>query len=132
MVAVLRDRQLADSNFQGREVGGESNHIYLPLETGLARLKREELSAELDTLKVKLDASIDPAAAVVIGQGDVAVVEAGCGGRFDLTNLVEPIATVVTNVGRDHILSLGPTVDDIAWRSGTGPSTTTRTPTTCC
>jgi putative ABC transport system permease protein len=63
VVAVLRDRQLAENNFQGREVGGESGHIYLPLETGLARLKREELSAELDTLKVKLDATIDPARA---------------------------------------------------------------------
>ena len=60
---MLRDRQLAANEFQGREVGGESGHIYLPLETGLARLKREELAAELDTLKVKLGAAFDPARA---------------------------------------------------------------------
>lgn len=46
---------------------------------------------------------------------DVAVIEAGCGGRFDLTNVVEPLAAVITNVGPDHLLSLGPTVEDIAW-----------------
>ena len=61
VIGVLRDRQLAENQFQGREVGGESSHIYLPLETGLARLKREELASELDELKVRLDGSIDPA-----------------------------------------------------------------------
>jgi len=60
VVAVLRDRQLAENQFEGREIGGESDHIYLPLETGLARLKREELSAELDVLKLRLDSGIDP------------------------------------------------------------------------
>ncbi len=61
VVAVLRDRQLAESQFQGREVGGEADHIYIPLETGLARLKREALSSELDSLKLQLEAGIDPA-----------------------------------------------------------------------
>jgi dihydrofolate synthase/folylpolyglutamate synthase len=46
---------------------------------------------------------------------EVAVVEAGCGGRFDLTSFVDPLVTVVTSVGIDHVQSLGPTVDDIAW-----------------
>jgi putative ABC transport system permease protein len=63
VVAVLRDRQLSENQFQGREVGGESGHIYLPLETGLARLKREELSSELDELKLRLLSSMDPARA---------------------------------------------------------------------
>ena len=63
VVAVLQDRQLAESQFQGREVGGEADHIYVPLETGLARLKREPLSSELDGLKLRIDGSIDPAAA---------------------------------------------------------------------
>lgn len=46
---------------------------------------------------------------------EIAVVEAGCGGRFDLTNFLDPLVTVVTSVGLDHVLSLGPTKDDIAW-----------------
>ncbi len=63
VVAVLRDRQLAENQFEGRDVGGESDHIYLPLETGLARLKREDLSSELDELKLRLEGAMDPSRA---------------------------------------------------------------------
>ena len=45
---------------------------------------------------------------------DVAVIEAGAGGRYDLTNVVTPVVAAVTSVGLDHVLSLGPTVRDIA------------------
>jgi len=63
VVAVLRDRQLSESQFQGRDVGGEADHIYLPLETGMARLKREDLASELDELKLRLISGMDPAQA---------------------------------------------------------------------
>lgn len=63
VIGVLRDRQLAEDQFQGRDIGGESGHIYLPLETGLARLKRQELSSELDSLKLRLGGGLDPARA---------------------------------------------------------------------
>ena len=45
---------------------------------------------------------------------DIAVIEAGAGGRYDLTNVVVPVVAAVTSVGLDHVLSLGPTVLDIA------------------
>jgi dihydrofolate synthase / folylpolyglutamate synthase len=45
---------------------------------------------------------------------DVAVVEAGLGGRFDATAVVESSVTVLTNVGLEHTRWLGPTVRDIA------------------
>ena len=48
-------------------------------------------------------------------QVDIAVVEVGAGGRFDATNVVEPIVSVITSVGRDHLVTLGPTIKDIAW-----------------
>jgi dihydrofolate synthase/folylpolyglutamate synthase len=48
-------------------------------------------------------------------QVDLAVIEVGAGGRFDVTNLVRPLVTVVTSVGLDHTATLGPTVEDIAW-----------------
>ncbi|MEM7612631.1 MAG: ABC transporter permease, partial [Pseudomonadota bacterium] len=60
VVGVLEDRQLEQSEFQGRSVGGESDLVYLPLQTGLARLKREPLSAELDAIKIRLGAGIEP------------------------------------------------------------------------
>lgn len=45
---------------------------------------------------------------------DLAVVEVGLGGRFDGTNVVEPRAVVLTNVGLDHTEILGDTVEKIA------------------
>ncbi len=44
----------------------------------------------------------------------VAVVEAGLGGRYDATSVVESQVTVLTNVGLEHTRWLGPTVRDIA------------------
>lgn len=46
---------------------------------------------------------------------DLAVVEVGSGGRFDTTNVIDPIVSVITTVGLDHVVSLGPTLADIAW-----------------
>ncbi|HEX6911762.1 MAG TPA: folylpolyglutamate synthase/dihydrofolate synthase family protein [Longimicrobium sp.] len=46
---------------------------------------------------------------------DVAVVEVGLGGRLDSTNVVDPLATAVTNVARDHTEYLGESLEEIAW-----------------
>jgi dihydrofolate synthase/folylpolyglutamate synthase len=46
---------------------------------------------------------------------DVIVFEAGCGGRFDLTRFINTKVAVITNVGLDHVVSLGPSIDNIAW-----------------
>ncbi len=46
---------------------------------------------------------------------DIAVVEVGAGGRFDATNVIDPIVSVITSVGLDHLITLGPTIADIAW-----------------
>jgi dihydrofolate synthase/folylpolyglutamate synthase len=45
---------------------------------------------------------------------EVAVVEAGLGGRYDATAVVESQVAVLTNVGLEHTRWLGPTVRDIA------------------
>ena len=45
---------------------------------------------------------------------EVAVVEAGLGGRHDATAVVEAPVVVLTNVGLEHTRWLGPTVRDIA------------------
>ena len=46
---------------------------------------------------------------------DVAVVEVGTGGRFDATNLVEPLVSVIAPVSYDHTQTLGETLTSIAW-----------------
>jgi dihydrofolate synthase/folylpolyglutamate synthase len=45
---------------------------------------------------------------------DWAVVEVGLGGRLDATNVVEPAASVITNIGLDHTDRLGSTLESIA------------------
>jgi dihydrofolate synthase / folylpolyglutamate synthase len=45
---------------------------------------------------------------------EVAVVEAGLGGRWDATNVIASRVQVLTNVGLEHTRWLGPTVADIA------------------
>jgi len=45
---------------------------------------------------------------------EVAVVEAGLGGRYDATSVVDAPIRVLTNVGLEHTRWLGPTVRDIA------------------
>lgn len=48
-------------------------------------------------------------------QIDLAVIEVGLGGRFDATNVLSPIITVITNVEFDHMDLLGDTLAKIAW-----------------
>ena len=45
---------------------------------------------------------------------EVAVVEAGLGGRWDATNVIDAPVVVLTSLGLEHTRWLGPTVTDIA------------------
>ncbi len=45
---------------------------------------------------------------------EVAVIEAGLGGRYDATSVIDARVMVLTNVGLEHTRWLGPTVRDIA------------------
>lgn len=47
---------------------------------------------------------------------DVAIYETHHGGEYCATNVIkEPIVTAITNIGLDHIIDLGPSVENIAW-----------------
>jgi dihydrofolate synthase / folylpolyglutamate synthase len=45
---------------------------------------------------------------------DVAVIEVGMGGRLDSTNIINPILSIITNIGFDHVQFLGNTYQAIA------------------
>jgi dihydrofolate synthase/folylpolyglutamate synthase len=45
---------------------------------------------------------------------EVAVIEAGLGGRYDATNVIPSKVDVLTSVGLEHTRWLGPTITDIA------------------
>jgi dihydrofolate synthase / folylpolyglutamate synthase len=46
---------------------------------------------------------------------DIAVIEVGLGGRLDATNVISPVLSVITNIGRDHMEILGDTLEKIAF-----------------
>jgi dihydrofolate synthase/folylpolyglutamate synthase len=46
---------------------------------------------------------------------DFAVIEVGLGGRFDATNIVNPLLSVITNVSLEHMKYLGKDIKSIAF-----------------
>jgi len=48
-------------------------------------------------------------------QVDLAIIEVGLGGRYDATSVVHPDVCVITNVGFDHMKTLGNTLAKIAF-----------------
>jgi dihydrofolate synthase/folylpolyglutamate synthase len=46
----------------------------------------------------------------------LAVVEVGLGGRYDSTNVIDPIVSIITRIDLEHTAVLGPTHADIAWQ----------------
>lgn len=45
---------------------------------------------------------------------DFVVLEVGLGGRYDATNIVNPIVSIITSIGLDHQAILGDTLEEIA------------------
>ncbi|MFS8563197.1 MAG: hypothetical protein LVR00_02230 [Rhabdochlamydiaceae bacterium] len=45
---------------------------------------------------------------------DIAVIEAGIGGKVDTTNIITPLVSVITSVGNDHKDVLGGSIEQIA------------------
>jgi dihydrofolate synthase/folylpolyglutamate synthase len=48
-------------------------------------------------------------------QVELAVVEVGLGGRFDATNVLTPLVSVITSISLDHVAILGETLEQIAF-----------------
>ncbi len=46
---------------------------------------------------------------------DIAVIEVGLGGRFDSTNIITPLLSIITNISFDHMDMLGDTLPQIAF-----------------
>lgn len=49
---------------------------------------------------------------------EVAVIETGLGGRLDATNIVQPILSIITNIGLEHTEYLGDSLPKIAREKG--------------
>jgi len=49
---------------------------------------------------------------------DLAILEVGLGGRFDSTNVVDPLISIITNIAKDHEAYLGKSILKIAGEKG--------------
>lgn len=45
---------------------------------------------------------------------DINIIETGLGGRLDATNIINPLLSVITNIGLEHVNFLGDTLEKIA------------------
>ena len=45
---------------------------------------------------------------------DIAIIEVGMGGRLDATNVIQPVMSIITNIGMDHCEHLGHSLAAIA------------------
>ena len=50
-----------------------------------------------------------------VNKVDIAVIETGLGGRLDSTNVINPILSIITNIGFDHTNLLGNTLEQISF-----------------
>ena len=102
VVAVLRDRQLPVEEFQGVDVGGEGDRIYLPLETALKRLQIPAWDSELDQLKLRLAAGFPPTSAANAVQH---LLDRRHGGQKD-TRLTVPIRLLAQHQQTQRIFTI--------------------------
>ena len=50
-------------------------------------------------------------------QVDIAIIETGMGGRWDATNVIYPLCSVITHIDMDHMEFLGDSLREIAGES---------------
>ncbi len=83
------------------------------LERALARV--EAVPAPPGSPRTFFEAAFAMASLAFAGADvELAVIEAGLGGRLDVTNVIEPAFTVITPIGLDHQEILGDTLEAIA------------------
>ena len=52
---------------------------------------------------------------------DLTVIEVGMGGRYDATNVIDPVLSAITPIGYDHTGFLGDKLEGIAGGEGRNP-----------
>jgi dihydrofolate synthase / folylpolyglutamate synthase len=104
-----RERILID----GRELGADAFAAAIARASWAAERVNHTLAEDDHVTQFEL---LTAAALWEMGRAqlDVAVIEAGLGGRYDATSVIEPRVTALTNVGLEHTRWLGPTVTHIA------------------
>jgi dihydrofolate synthase / folylpolyglutamate synthase len=114
--ALLAAEGLAVGAYTSPHVGGWAERIRVggekaDIEQAIERVRAAAEAAGATQFEVLTAAGLAEFAAAEV---DVAVVEAGLGGRYDATNVLRSPVQVLTNVGLDHTDVLGETREQIA------------------
>ncbi len=113
---LLRTEHLRVGAYLSPHVTGWSERIRIDgaeadFEAAIARVRPEAEPLEATQFEVLTAAAL---AAFAVEQIDVAVVEAGLGGRYDATNVLDAPVVLLTNVALEHTDVLGSTREAIA------------------
>ncbi len=116
VAALLRADGLHVGAYTSPHVSGWSERIHVDgvdadFERALGRVRAAAEALDATQFEALTAAALAEFAAAGI---DVAVVEAGLGGRLDATNVVAARVVLLTNVGREHADVLGDAPEEIA------------------
>jgi dihydrofolate synthase/folylpolyglutamate synthase len=129
LAAILRTAGLRTGLFTSPHLSDVSERVQV---NGVP-ISREELAVRMSEVAAAvqiLDAEADPTRAATFFEVitalaflhfdcrrvDVAVLEVGLGGRFDSTNVCDPLVSIITNVSFDHMAILGNRLAEIAYQ----------------
>lgn len=120
MESILRDAGISTGVFASPAMIDIHDQIRINGEN----ITEEQLTTSFQTLKdagldgILTDFELLTAAAFVTFnhlQPDVVLIECGMGGRFDSTNVITPIVSVIPSIAKDHIGFLGDSIEEITW-----------------
>ena len=114
IAALLRAEGLRAGAYTSPHVSGWAERLDtdpLTLGRALERIRQAAEATEATQFEALTAAAL---AQFAVDEVDVAVVEAGLGGRLDATNVVDARVVLLTNVGLEHTDVLGTTREEIA------------------
>src|SRR5690606_29028468 len=118
LASILREHGLSVGNFFSPEIEDLHDQIQINGEPIPAE-EMDRAMNRLASLRTPLtDFELLTAAAFLVFSEhplDAVIIEAGMGGRFDSTNVIDPFLSIIPSISMEHTAFLGDTLEEIAW-----------------
>lgn len=118
LASILREHGLSVGNFFSPEIEDLHDQIQINGEP-IPEEEMDRTMNRLASLRTPLtDFELLTAAAFLVFSEhplDAVIIEAGMGGRFDSTNVIDPFLSIIPSVSMEHTAFLGDTLEEIAW-----------------
>lgn len=118
LASILREHGLSVGNFFSPEIEDLHDQIQINGEPIPAE-EMDRTMNRLASLRTQLtDFELLTAAAFLVFSEhplDAVIIEAGMGGRFDSTNVIDPFLSIIPSISMEHTAFLGDTLEEIAW-----------------